>query len=343
MSSSKQRKRKRIIFYLVCLVFLLIFILLIVLLIRAIKNAKASSPEESNTSIIAEGSSRESSSAPEGIEIITSDGVTEEMLLALSQKDAPEGFHVEIMEEAMIHQGTQQLVNKVVEYTFQDDWLVNLADQDRYGYGIQEWDIQVAAPMAEPLNEFLNQFYENTLSFDLYVMNGYRTKEGADQLFQQDVDAYGYDYANRYTMQAGHSEHHTGLAFDLGMYSGVYFNADYDQANNWIYDHAAEYGFILRYPADKEPITQISYESWHFRYVGVPVATAITTLDMCFEEWCEFIKNYKADAPFEVSCADGVYGIYYAEGLAVPVPEEGEYEISGNNMDGFVVVMKLSD
>lgn len=342
--SELELKRRKKIFFICCGVFLALFIGLLILLVHVIRVRRNVEKTDTESTFFAdEQEETEETSTPTGIEIITSDGVTEEMLKALSQKDAPEGFHIEIMNEKLLHQGTQQLVNKVVEYTFQDDWLVDLADQDRYGYGIQEWDIQVADVMAGHLNSFLNEFYESTLSFDLYVMSGYRTFEGSNQLFEQDVAEYGYDYASRYTLPGGHSEHHTGLAVDLGMYSGVYFNADYDLNNQWIYDHAAEYGFILRYPEDKEAFTQIAYESWHFRYVGVPVATAMNSLEMCFEEWCEFIKNYKADSPFKVSTDDGVYGIYFAEGLAVPLPDEGEYEVSGNNVDGFVVIMKLPD
>lgn len=67
----------------------------------------------------------------------------------------------------------------------------------------------------------------------------------------------------RYTMPAGYSEHHTGLA---------------------------EYGFILRYPQGKEDITEVCYESWHFRYVGVEAATYITEHDLTFEEFMELYE-----------------------------------------------------
>ena len=83
----------------------------------------------------------------------------------------------------------------------------------------------------------------------------------------------------------GHSEHETGLAFDISAYSK---NGDFGETPQfeWLYAHCAEYGFILRYPQGKEDITGYSYEPWHYRYVGVEIAKEIMSTGMTLEEYC---------------------------------------------------------
>ena len=81
----------------------------------------------------------------------------------------------------------------------------------------------------------------------------------------------------------GTSEHQLGLALDII----AEFDADNTATWQWLKQHCAEYGFILRYPADKEEITGISYEPWHFRYVGVEAAREIMSSGVCLEEYLE--------------------------------------------------------
>ena len=89
----------------------------------------------------------------------------------------------------------------------------------------------------------------------------------------------------------GTSEHNTGLAVDI--LSGDYYNHhsqieesfEYDAEAAWMKAHCAEYGFILRYPKDKQDVTGIIFEPWHFRYVGVEIATYIMQNGLTLEEY----------------------------------------------------------
>lgn len=91
----------------------------------------------------------------------------------------------------------------------------------------------------------------------------------------------------------GTSEHHTGLAADITTPSFDRLNKDFDktEAYQWLITHCAEYGFILRYPADKTEITKIIYEPWHYRYVGVEAAKLIMSEGICYEEFVEKYGN----------------------------------------------------
>lgn len=83
---------------------------------------------------------------------------------------------------------------------------------------------------------------------------------------------------------AGSSEHQTGLAFDITV-PGVSFTGTEQQ--KWLHQHCAEYGFIVRFTAEKQKLTGFVAESWHFRYVGVEAAKTITQNNWCLEEYIE--------------------------------------------------------
>ncbi|MBQ7860248.1 MAG: M15 family metallopeptidase, partial [Faecalibacterium sp.] len=93
----------------------------------------------------------------------------------------------------------------------------------------------------------------------------------------------------------GCSEHNCGLAADIN--SPEYYPLEEPFKNTkayaWLCAHAEEYGFILRYPKDKEDITGIIYEPWHWRYVGVENAKAINASGLCLEE---YVAQLKLDA-----------------------------------------------
>lgn len=84
------------------------------------------------------------------------------------------------------------------------------------------------------------------------------------------------------------SEHNLGLAVD---FNDVNYEFENEKAFSWLMENAENYGFILRYPADKEDITKIKYEPWHWRYVGPEYAKEMNDLDLCLEEYTEYLKN----------------------------------------------------
>ena len=111
----------------------------------------------------------------------------------------------------------------------------------------------------------------------LYVASGYRSWTTQNNLWQKRAKNYGKEFADSGTARGGYSEHQTGLAFDMcgsgsGCISSEYHNS---KGAKWMAANAYKYGLILRYPQGKESITGYKYESWHFRYVGVELATKL--------------------------------------------------------------------
>ncbi|MCQ4636502.1 M15 family metallopeptidase [Anaerovorax odorimutans] len=131
---------------------------------------------------------------------------------------------------------------------------------------------------------------------DPLICSSYRTNELQTRLFNEQVKAYqnrGYEKeaaereAAVWVAVPGTSEHQTGLAADIVSVSNQ--NLNHSQENTavqkWLMKNCWKYGFILRYPSDKNSITGIGYEPWHYRYVGKQAAKEIYEQSVCLEEY----------------------------------------------------------
>ena len=124
----------------------------------------------------------------------------------------------------------------------------------------------------------------------LVTCSSYRSASYQASLYNNYVAMYGTATADTISARPGYSDHQTGLAADIGDHdqATVFTQAmEYTVEAQWLYAHAHEYGFILRYPKGKEWITGYSFEPWHYRYVGVDYATAIYNVspDCTLEEY----------------------------------------------------------
>lgn len=111
-----------------------------------------------------------------------------------------------------------------------------------------------------------------SLGMNIWIQSGYRSYSLQESLYNKYVNRDGKLAADTYSARPGHSEHQTGLAFDLNSISDDF---QYTSEGKWVNENAWRYGFILRYPKSKESITGYKYESWHLRYVGEDLATKL--------------------------------------------------------------------
>ena len=122
---------------------------------------------------------------------------------------------------------------------------------------------------------------------ELYLKSGYRSYYTQAVMYENRVKKYGYD--DGWVTKPGASDHQTGLGCDVVPKKWTDRGMNEDMAKEpetqWMAENCARFGFILRYPSDKEDITEINYEPWHLRYVGVPVATYIMDNGLCLEEF----------------------------------------------------------
>lgn len=121
--------------------------------------------------------------------------------------------------------------------------------------------------------------------FTIRAMSTYRSYSYQANLYNNYVKKDGVEKADKYSARPGFSEHQTGFAVDVDNGVTSFNNFENTKEFSWMMENAHKYGFILRYPKNKEHITGYTYESWHFRYVGVSVATFIRQNDLTYEEY----------------------------------------------------------
>lgn len=118
----------------------------------------------------------------------------------------------------------------------------------------------------------------------LYVSSGYRSYDYQNNLYNYYVSVDGKKEADRYSARPGYSEHQTGLAIDIANGSHNFIE-DNSKEYKWLINNSYKYGFILRYPKDKEWITGYMYEPWHYRYVGEDIAKYIQETKLTYDEY----------------------------------------------------------
>lgn len=207
--------------------------------------------------------------------------------------------------------------------------LVNVYESRVPSYSVSGIDAELCSNVVDEFNSMLSDFYESTGNSSTMVRLAY--------LYPEDLT------------DSSKCDHITGLALNLSSYDGDTiqdFNGSGDYS--WILDRADKYGFIQRYPYGKVDVTGID-ESSHFRYVGLPHSSYMKENDLCLEEYVELVKGYKYNDPLEYTTYNGrTYDIYYVPMddnnpiTNIPILMDMEYSISGNNMDGFIVTVKVA-
>ena len=122
-----------------------------------------------------------------------------------------------------------------------------------------------------------------------WIASGYRSYDRQYTVYNNYVAKDGQAAADRYSARPGHSEHQTGLAFDLNELTEAFGDSP---QGKWLAENCHKYGFIIRYPKNKEHITGYMYEPWHVRYIGVDNATAVYESGLCLEEYLGITSVY---------------------------------------------------
>ncbi len=185
----------------------------------------------------------------------------------------------------------------------EEDWqlmLVNpahpLPEEFTVALAMTRYDYEVDERIVEPLDRMIQAAAADGVS--LIPCYGYRTREQSAQLFEKQVNkqlSYGLSQeqavaeAKKWVAPPGTSDHHTGLALDIVTPEHQVLDHAFagTSAGKWMAEHAPEYGFVIRFPEDKQEITGITYEPWHLRYVGAGHAAVMQEQNLCLEEYWE--------------------------------------------------------
>ena len=198
-----------------------------------------------------------------------------------------------------------QTENKPVETTKKkiDDWRLTLANYENLlpeNFTVKVSNIdntrQFDSRAIGELNDMMNAMKKDGVT-NVWVQSAYRSVARQKELYDNSVKKYlqqgktqeeAEKLTDEYINKPGSSDHNLGLAVDFNYVDNKFEKLD---GFKWLKKNAENYGFVLRYPKDKEDITKIAYESWHWRYVGVEHAKKMNDLNMCLEEYIEYLSK----------------------------------------------------
>lgn len=166
----------------------------------------------------------------------------------------------------------EMLVNKyhLLNKDFQANDIVNVSST--YGYANNSLNKEAYEAFKQLANDAKKEGHT------IVILSSYRTYEYQEKLWNRDKD-------DDYVARPGSSEHITGLAIDVSDFNDKNDSFKYTESYTWMINNCYKYGFILRYPENKENITGYSYEAWHYRYVGTSLATKIYNEGITFDEY----------------------------------------------------------
>lgn len=173
-------------------------------------------------------------------------------------------------------------------------------------------------------------------------VSGWRSQAEQQSIWDDCLIKSGEAFTRKYVALPGCSEHQTGLAIDLGLAADEidFIRPDFpeDGVCGAFRRRAADFGFVLRYPAGKEVVTGIAHEPWHFRYVGVPHARLMTEMGLTLEEYVAWLRECHSQAPLRRRLGLYEFSVQYHSGTARPLlPEYGYSQRSRDNCGGWIV------
>ena len=144
-------------------------------------------------------------------------------------------------------------------------------------------DADAKAALTEMINAAAKE------GINIYKISGFRSYSTQETLYNNYVKRDGQASADRYSARPGHSEHQTGLAFDLNSLDQSFGET---KEGKWLEKNCWKYGFIIRYPKSKESVTGYMYEPWHVRYLGKDTAKKVYDSGLCLEEYLDITSVY---------------------------------------------------
>lgn len=255
----------------------------------------------------------------------------------------PKGYTNVSVETNNIYSGNLLEVNgnHIYQFPTGDTNIVTLYDHIKTEYyGVSDFEVKLDEEVIEHLNDLMQDFAETQNNTDIVIIGGYRSAEDQNQRYNNGISG----------VIAGFSDYHTGRSFDMGVFPQDGASSGYYSPTGvyaWIDEHAADYGFVVRFPEGKESFTNEISRTQTYRYVGVPHSTYMKRNNLCLEEYIEKIKSYTINKPLEISSGKDLYKVYYigvdsGYTTQLGVPTEEDYEISGNNEDGFIITVKVN-
>lgn len=343
----RNRTKKTVLMILVAVVLLTLWIIAAVSIVKHVNGTDTTDPTDtSNGTDSSQGSTigdNNDSSVNNG------DNGTDNALSYTSEKMGVNAYKT----------GKLILINSTYKYDYTADTYLTKELVSAYSYANGAFSVsyqtdKIRIDTIKAMNEMFAAFKAETglTGFSLRPDYAYCTHDQQQAWYDATEKKRG-ESAPSYEFKGGESEHETGRSFDIKVEVNGEAVAvrNADSAYLWIYDNCYKYGIVYRYPSDKTAVTGVSMaadstHADHFRYVGKAAAAAMHANNWCLEEFIIEIEKYTYNGEhLKAEGADGTkYEMYFYPATAgadteVKVPEGMEYEISGNNIDGYIVTV----
>ena len=213
-----------------------------------------------------------------------------------------------IVKNTVSEENNQSNGNQTGSFVVNDDWRLTLANYENIIP--EDFEIELAnideerqfdARAIKYLNQMMNDMRNDGIT-NIWIQSAYRSVKKQKELYNNSINKYleqgkSQEEAEKLTLEyinkPGASDHNLGLAVDFNYVDESFENL---KGFKWLQQNAEKYGFILRYPKDKEEITKIKYEPWHWRFVGQEHAQKINEHNMCLEEYVDYLADF-GDGP----------------------------------------------
>jgi D-alanyl-D-alanine carboxypeptidase len=255
--------------------------------------------------------------------------------------EQPSDYIIFGMNESEISAGSLILVNHEHSFEFPaESGLASLLTERSGTYGVLGENHYLNRAIIPALDAMMAAYTEETGDETVVIISAFRGLEAQQAVLSARINLLGQEEALRWVAEPGHSEHHTGLAIDLGIYVGYQRNFTGMGVSAWFRENAHRFGFILRYPQNSFETTRVAYEPWHFRYIGTPHSFIVFQNELLFEDYIDYIRSYSFYSPLAFELGGAIYEIFFTNEMSIRIPGGVSHHISGNNVDGFIVTLR---
>ncbi|MBO5227094.1 MAG: D-alanyl-D-alanine carboxypeptidase family protein [Ruminococcus sp.] len=331
MAKSKMRLRFPNIILLLCGLILLIF--LFDFLWRNVLSPTV--PGDTEGIIVADGSfaSSEDSSASDSSGTDDTSEKETEAVTETTTEEATEDPNVQkvTLTQSQIHNGSLILVSGTCPFVGDADF-VDFTSSGNSNVKPRDTALEINPEILQPLSNLFDGYYNDNGYVNLQIYSTNSTYTGGDSLYTNDL-----------------SERSTGYTFDIGLITSTGDVVAYiTKRNEWMFNNCWRYGFVVRYQDYKTGTTGVGYMPHHFRYVGLPHSMAMYENDFCLEEYLQFLTDYTYADPYTYEYNGSSYEIYYVPAeesgdTVLYLPKDVTYSVSGNNTDGFIVTLDVTN
>ena len=296
MAASQKRKKKKggrkleFAIYIVAVILVCLLVLGTVKLAKLVIGTANGNPTTTSSQydVLSTVSSEPSRPTPSKVEGTVSEPSKESSQESYKESSAPQGDYITYTKSGVeeLDEWYLRLINGTS--TLDSEFKTGMTD-----VGGEELDSRIV----KAYRDMCNAAAEDGVT--IYAISGYRSYATQKRLYNNRVErakrenpdftqAQAEAYAATHVARPGTSEHQSGLAIDFNSVETSFGNTE---AGKWLKANAEDYGFILRYEKDKQNLTGVTWEPWHYRFVGVKHAKRINELGYCLEEYVTYIQN----------------------------------------------------